>query len=53
VEFHFPALEDERVSKIRIDPASEMKSIWIKNAYITDAQGSVLWQWSGQVLMLI
>ena len=47
VEFHFPALEDERVSKIRIDPASEMKSIWIKNAYIVDAQGSVLWQWSG------
>ncbi|WP_423678923.1 MULTISPECIES: glycoside hydrolase family 99-like domain-containing protein [unclassified Undibacterium] len=47
VEFHFPALEDECISKIRIDPASEMKSIWIKNAYIADAQGSVLWQWSG------
>lgn len=48
VEFHFPISETEKIHRIRIDPASEVKSIWLKSAKIIDSQNVVLWRWSGQ-----
>ncbi|MDO9194748.1 MAG: glycoside hydrolase family 99-like domain-containing protein [Undibacterium sp.] len=48
IVFPLPFSEAESITRFRIDPASEVKSIWIKSAEIVDSQHVVLWRWSGQ-----
>lgn len=45
VDFNFQNSGEDVISQVRIDPASEMKSVWIKSAKVTDAHDTVLWQW--------
>jgi lipopolysaccharide biosynthesis protein/2-polyprenyl-3-methyl-5-hydroxy-6-metoxy-1,4-benzoquinol methylase len=45
VEFRFPLSDAGSVHQLRIDPASEMKSIWVKNARLLDAGKNIVWQW--------
>lgn len=46
VEFYFQNQSNEPLSQIRIDPASDMKSIWIKQAHIINLNKEILWRWS-------
>lgn len=45
VEFKLENLEADGLSQIRVDPVSETKLVWIKDARVTDAHESILWQW--------
>lgn len=46
IEFHLKISDEESIHQLRIDPASEMKPIWIKSARIICPQNSIVWQWS-------
>lgn len=45
IEFHFQISEGDSIHRIRVDPASDIKSVWIKSAHIIDAKNDVLWHW--------
>jgi 2-polyprenyl-3-methyl-5-hydroxy-6-metoxy-1,4-benzoquinol methylase/glycosyltransferase involved in cell wall biosynthesis len=48
VDFKFKLTPDEKVYKIRIDPISEKKLVWIKSVKILSNQNVTLWEWSGK-----
>lgn len=45
LEFEFSLQSDQKIQKIRIDPISEAKVVWIKSARIVGAHDELLWQW--------
>ena len=48
IDFNFQPLLGQKISRIRIDPVSEKKVVWIKSAKISNEQNVVLWEWTGK-----
>jgi len=48
IDFNFQPLPGQKISKIRIDPVSEKKLVWIKSAKISNEQNMTLWEWTGK-----
>jgi len=46
IEFRFN-YDIKNLTRIRVDPASEKKSIWIKRAYIVNESNFICWHWRG------
>ncbi len=45
VDFQFRDIPEDGLAQIRVDPISELKSVWIKNGKIMDSQNTVIWEW--------
>ena len=48
IDFKFKLTPQERVYRIRIDPISEKKLVWIKSVKILSDQNVTLWEWLGK-----
>ena len=48
IDFNFKLLPGQKINRIRIDPVSEKKFVWIKSAKIISNQNEVLWGWMGK-----